>query len=198
MRAYLRVLRDHPDFARLWGANVISLLGDWFNTIVLAALVVRFSPGQEGTAVSLFLLARFVPPMLLSPFAGVLIDRLNRKKLLIWSNVLRSVVVFGFLFVLNDPSLLPLVYLLTAAQFTLSTVFEPGQAALIPNIVPYQDLLRANTLFNITWSVMLALGAAAGGVIAALFGPSIALGVNVVTFLLSALRARGPDPVRAP
>jgi MFS family permease len=197
MRAYLRVLRDNPDFLRLWGANVIALLGDWFNTIVLAALVVRFSPGQEGTAVSLFLLARFLPPMLLSPFAGVLIDRMNRKHLLIASNVLRSVVVFGFLFVLNDPSLLWVVYLLTALQFTLSTVFEPGQASLIPNIVPYKDLLLANTIFNITWSVMLAFGAAVGGVIAALFGPPVALGVNVLTFLLSAYlisRIRGYVP----
>ena len=74
MNAYWRLLRNNPDFTRLWLAQVVSLLGDWFNTIVLAVLVEEYS-GGSGLAVSLFLLARFVPPMLVGPWAGVLVDR---------------------------------------------------------------------------------------------------------------------------
>lgn len=186
MRGYIRVLRDNPDYARLWGANVVSLLGDWFNAIVLSALVATNSPGSEGTAIALFLLARFLPPMLVSPFAGVLIDSLDRKKLLIWSSLLRGAVVMCYLFVINDPSLLWLVYVLMTIQSFLSAVTEPGQSALIPSLVPARDLLHATTLFNITWSVMLALGSAVGGVVASLFGAGTALFIDAGTFVLGA------------
>ncbi len=123
MQQYLRILSAYPDFRRLWLANVISLTGDWFNTIVMSALVVRYSPGSEGTAISLLLLARFVPPMIISPMAGVLIDNLNRKHLLIASNLLRALVVLSFLLVIENPALLWVVYLLNIVQFILGAVF---------------------------------------------------------------------------
>lgn len=186
MRRYLRILSLYPDFRRLWLANVISLTGDWFNTIVMSALVVRHSPGSEGAAISLLLLARFVPPMLISPFAGVLIDNLNRKRLLIASNVLRSMIVLSFLLVIHDPALLWAVYALNIAQFILGSVFEPGQASMIPGLVDKKDWVEANTLFNVTWSVMLAFGAAIGGLVATLFGAVIALLIDALTFLLGA------------
>jgi MFS family permease len=186
MREYLRVLRDNPDFTRLWAANIISLLGDWFNTIVLSALVIRYSPGSEGFALTLLLLARFVPQMLLSSYAGVLIDRFNRKWLLIWSNLLRAVVVLGFIPTLNNPDLISLIYTLTVVQFTLASVFEPGQASLINKLVRPDDLIAANTLFSITWSVMLAVGAAAGGLVAVFLSEIVALLFDSLSFLIGA------------
>lgn len=186
MQQYLRILSAYPDFRRLWLANVISLTGDWFNTIVMSALVVRYSPGSEGTAISLLLLARFVPPMIISPLAGVLIDNLNRKHLLIASNLLRALVVLSFLLVIENPALLWMVYLLNIVQFILGAVFEPGQASMIPSLVAREDWVQANTLFSVTWSVMLAFGAAVGGLVATLFGASFALAVDSLTFLLGA------------
>jgi MFS family permease len=183
---YLVLLRRNPDFARLWLAQVISLTGDWFTTIVLSALVVRYSPGSEGLAISLLLLSRFVPPMLISPFAGVLVDRFNRQQLLIWSNVLRAGIVLCFLPALYNPDLLWTVYTLSILQFVLSSVFEPGQSALIPNLTRFEDLVEANSLVSITWSVMLALGAILGGVVATQFGPVIALLCNTITYLAAA------------
>lgn len=186
MRQYLRVLRDNRDFTRLWAANIVSLLGDWFNTIVLSSLVVRLYPGSEGIAVSLLLLARFVPQMLLSPFAGVLIDRFDRKRLLIGSNLLRAVVVLGFLPALYNPDLIWTVYLLTILQFTLASVFEPGQSSMINGLVRPSDLIAANTLFSITWSVMLAVGAAIGGFVAVFLNPATALIFDSLSFLIGA------------
>lgn len=181
---YLQLLRDNPQYARLWMAQAVSLLGDWFNTIVLSALVTRYSD-NSGLAISLLLLARFLPPLIFSPVAGVLLDRYDRRKILIASDVLRTLIVLGFLFV-DSPSSLWLIYLLTVLQFSLGSVFEPGRAALMPSLVRREDLVRANILGSITWSAMLAIGGATGGLVAALLGTEFALVFDAATFLVSA------------
>src|SRR5579862_9265087 len=121
MHNYARLLRNNPDYARLWFAQVISLLGDWFDTITLLTLVAAYSPVEyKGLAVSGLLLARYIPPMIISPFGGALIDRLDRKKLMIWSNWLRALVVLGLVLTTRGPQWLPVIYVLSVAQFSLS------------------------------------------------------------------------------
>ena len=184
MSQYSQLLRRNPDYARLWFAQVVSLTGDWFNVIALNTLVSRYTDGS-GLAISLLLLARFVPPLVVGPFAGVLVDRFDRKQLLIWSNVLRAVVVLMFLFA-TTPGTVWLIYTLTVIQFMLSAVFEPGQSAITPSLIHRDDLVTANTLASVTWSVMLALGAVVGGVVSAIFGPAVALVVDAMTFAVAA------------
>lgn len=185
MSNYIRLLRENPGFSRLWLAQVISLFGDWFSLIVLAALVSRYSEGS-GEAVSLFLLAHVVPPLVLSPVAGVLVDRFDRKRMLILSDVSRALVVL-LLLLANTPDRLWLIYLLTVIQFALSAVFEPGRSAIMPSLVAQNDLVSANTLSSVTWSVMLAAGAVAGGVVGSLFGTATALVIDAASFAISAL-----------
>lgn len=186
MNDYIRVLRANPDYARLWLAQVVSLLGDWFNTIVLSALVSVYS-GGSGLAVSAFLLARFIPPLLIGPFAGVVVDRFDRKRILIVSDLVRVVIVLAMLFA-NSPDRLWLIYVLTILQFSLSAVFEPGRSAIMPGLIrDPEDLVVANTLGSVTWSFMLAIGAIVGGVVAGVFGTEIALVIDAGTFALSAL-----------
>jgi MFS family permease len=103
MNAYWQLVRRNPGYARLWLAAAVSLLGDWFNTIVLLALVSRFTEGS-GVAISVFLLARTVPPLLIGPYAGVLADRFNRKYLMIAADLLRAAVVLGFLAATRIPT----------------------------------------------------------------------------------------------
>lgn len=189
MRSYFLLLRDNPHYFRLWSAQAISLIGDWFNTIVLAALVARYSEGS-GWAISALLLSRFLPPLIVSPLAGVLLDRFDRKKMLIISDLLRAVIVLGFLLV-RSADMLWLVYVLTIIQFSLSAVFEPGRSALLPSVVRREDLVRANILGSITWSVMLAIGGALGGIVATLFGTEVALLIDSATFVLSAIFIMG-------
>jgi MFS family permease len=181
---YLRVLRQNPDFSRLWFAQVISLLGDWFNTVALSALVSQYTNGS-GLAISGLLIARFLPPMFVSPFAGVLIDRFNRKHILIFSDASRAAIVLLLLFA-SGPEHLWLIYVVTVFQFSMSAVFEPGRSAIMPSLVKPEHLLRANTLGNVTWSAMLAIGAIAGGVVAVLFGTKIALVIDAISFAISA------------
>ncbi|MEP6985880.1 MAG: MFS transporter [Chloroflexota bacterium] len=185
MYAYIQLLRRNPAYARLWAAQAVSLLGDWFDTIALLALVARFSNGS-GVAVSALLVARFLPPLIVGPFAGVLVDRLNRKLLMIISDSARVLIVLGFLLV-SDASHLWIIYLLTALQFSFSAMFDPARNAILPSLVIPDDLVKANFLGSATWSVMLAAGAAIGGAVAGLFGTSTALVVDAASFALSAL-----------
>lgn len=185
MAGYIELLRNNPDFARLWFASVVSMLGDWFDTIVLSALVSEYSNGS-GLAISLLLLARFLPPLLVSPFAGVLLDRMSRKKLLIISDLARACTVLVFLLA-TSPDRLWLIYVVTVVQFGLSALFEPGRSALTPSVVRREDLVKANILGSVTWSVMLAIGGALGGLVAALLGTSFALIFDAATFAISAL-----------
>ena len=188
MTRYLTLLQNYPDFTKLWIAQVISLLGDWFSTIVLAAMVTRYASGTAyaGIAVSALFLSQTLPPLLFSPVAGSLVDRFDRKTLLIWSNFLRIFTVLGLLFV-NSVETLWLLYTLRVLQFVFSAVFEPGQSALVPALVSRSSLTIANTLLSTTWSVMLAVGAVLGGIVGAMFGTQIALLIDAATFLAAGL-----------
>ena len=184
MSDYIRLLRAHPRFARLWLAHIISMLGDWFNTIVLVALVSKYSNGS-GLAVSLFLVVRVLAPLIISPYAGVLADRFDRKWLLIASDVLRAVIVL-LLLLATGPETLWLIYGLTALQFMLGAVFDPARSAIVPSLLPHDELVLANTLGSASWSVMLAVGSLVGGIAAAWLGATAVLIIDAFTFLASA------------
>jgi MFS family permease len=190
--SYWRVLRRNPSYARLWLADAISLVGDWFSLIALSVLVSRYS-GGDGLAISGLLLAQLLPMVLIGPFAGVLVDRLDRKWILIISDLLRLAITLGFLLV-RSADMLWLVYLLTVAQFTISSIFEPARSAMMPRVVPPEDLVTANVLSSITWSAMLALGGLLGGLVAGFFGVETALLINSLSFLLSAVLLLGVQP----
>jgi predicted MFS family arabinose efflux permease len=197
---YVALLRRNPQFARLWAAQAVSLIGDWFNSIVIFSLVSVYTNGS-GAAVGVLLLARFLPPLLVSPLAGVLLDRYDRKTLLIASDIIRSVIVVGFLFA-NSPDRLWLIYLLTILQFGVSAIFEPGRSAFTPSVVRKDDLVNANVLGSQTWSLALAIGGALGGFVAGAFGTQTALILDALTFGISAafiwsIRPDQPQPERA-
>ena len=183
MTAYLSFLQLRTRFRSLWLAQVISLTGDWFNTIASVIIVNRYAP--SGLALGSLFMARALPPFLLGPVAGVIADRFDRRKVLVLSDVLRALIVLGFLLV-DRPERLWLLYVLTVLQFSVSAFFEPARAALVPSLVEDDELLTANTLSSITWSAMLTLGGAIGGLTASLFGVRVSLIVDSVSFLASA------------
>ena len=164
-------------------AQVISLTGDWFNTIASVIIVNRYS--ASGLALGGLFIARALPPFLLGPVAGVVADRFDRRKVLVLSDVLRAGIVLCFLLV-DRPERLWLLYVLTVLQFSVSAFFEPARAALVPALVENAELLTANTLSSITWSAMLTLGGAIGGLTASLFGVRVSLVVDAASFLISA------------
>lgn len=186
---YVKLIRSNRDFTKLWLAQVVSLLGDWFNTIVISAMIVQYTAGTgyQGIAVSGFLIARMIPPLLMRPLAGVLADRFDRKRLLIISDLLRALAVLGLLVTTQGPQYLPLIYVFTIIQFLVSSIFEPARNALMPSVLYRHQLVIGNTLSSITWSAMLAIGAICGGIVAEIFGIRAALLIDALTFVVSAL-----------
>ena len=181
---YFNLLQKRKDYRNLWLASVVSYLGDWFNTIASVIIVSRYT--DAGLAVGGIFLARALPPFLLGPIAGVFADRFDRKRVMIFTDIVRAVIVLSFLFV-NSPERVWLIYVLTVAQFSISSLFYPAQSALLPTLIKSdEELLIANTLSGTTWSAMLAIGAALGGFTAALFGVEASLIADAGTFLLSA------------
>ncbi|NJL95709.1 MAG: MFS transporter [Anaerolineae bacterium] len=183
MHLYLQLLRRRPQFRLLWASQVISLTGDWFNTIATVILVTRYT--DSGVAVGGLFLARALPPFVFGPLAGVVADRFDRRWVLIWCNLVRIPIVLGYLLVQSEQTVW-LVYLFSVAQFAASSFFEPAWAAILPRLVQRDELLSANTLGSVTWSTMLSVGALLGGVTTAFVGVEIALLIDAATFGLAA------------
>ncbi len=181
---YLALIRENPNFRNLWFGQIVSLLGDWFNLIASAALVARLT--GSGLAIGGLFIVRFLAPFFISPLAGVITDRYNRKHILILTDISRALIVFAFLFV-RDPEDVWLLYFLTILQLGISGIFFPARSALLPDLVAPKELGTANALSSTTWSVMLAVGAALGGLIAGGWGIYPAFAIDAVTFLVSAV-----------
>ncbi len=180
---YIQLLKSNIPFRNLWCGQVISELGDWLNSIAIYSLILQLGGG--GMAMSMAMIAKLLPVFFVSPVAGILADRISRKKIMIATDLLRFVVVLGFLFVQNH-SHLWLLYLLTVVEISLAGFFEPARSALIPSLTAKKDLVTANALSGSTWSVMLALGAALGGGIVGFLGIKAAFIIDSITFLWSA------------
>jgi MFS family permease len=181
---YGELIRGNANFRNLWLGQIISLLGDWFNLIASAALVVELT--QSGFAVGGLFLVRMLAPFLISPIAGVVADRYNRKHILILTDILRALIVLGFLWV-REPQHVWLLYTLTAIQMALSGFFFPTRTAILPDVVSGPELGAANALSSTTWSVMLGLGAALGGIVSGTWGIYPAFAIDSLTFVVSAL-----------
>lgn len=182
-KSYLTLLKTNRPYRNLWYGQVISELGDWLNTIAIYSLILQLS--GSGMAVATAMMAKLLPIFFVSPIAGVIIDRTSRKRVMIASDVLRFIIVLGFLLV-NDEGDLWLVYTLVVLEISMAGFFEPARSAIIPSLIARKDLVTANALSGSTWSIMLAFGAAVGGLVVGLFGIHTAFILDAFTFLLSA------------
>lgn len=181
---YLELLRKNRQFRMLWLGQVVSQMGDWFDTIAVYTLALQLTGSSRSVA--LIMVARFLPSVIMGPLSGVVADRFSRRSIMIASDIMRALVVLGFLFV-RRPDQMWLVYLLTVLQLGFSSFFEPAKTAAIPSIVSDRELLPANAIASVTWSVMLTTGAAIGGVVTGLFGTNAAFILDSLTFLASAI-----------
>lgn len=181
---YWELVRGNASFRYLWLGQIVSLLGDWFNLIASAALLAQLT--GSGFAIGGLFAVRMLAPFLISPLAGVIADRCNRKYILILSDLFRAVTVCGFLLV-RDPQDVWLLYALTALQLALGGFFFPARNAILPDIVSPRELGTANAINATTWSVMLAFGAALGGFVAGIWGIYPAFIIDALSFVVSAV-----------
>jgi MFS family permease len=195
---YGELLRGNRSFRLLWLGQVVSQMGDWFDTIAVYTIALRLTGSSRSVA--LIMVARFLPTVVLGPGAGVIADRFSRRTIMIAADIMRAIVVLGFLFVRRADQMW-MVYLLTVLQLSFSTFFEPAKTAVIPSIVSDRELVPANAIAAVTWSVMLTLGAALGGFVAGLFGTNAAFVLDSLTFVASAILIASvsfPDRARRP
>src|ERR1700676_2735662 len=136
--SYARLLRTNRNFRRLWLAQIVSEIGDWFYTLSIYTLLLQLT-GKAGS-VALALVLQVLPQTLVGPTAGVVNDRLRRKHVMIAADIVRFAMVL--------------------AETCMAAFFEPARSAVIPNIAAEDEVLVANTLSSATWSVNLMIGAA--------------------------------------
>src|SRR5688572_3119296 len=179
LRAYAALLRGNPNFRRLWFAQLISEIGDWLYTVAIYSLILELTGSAQAVALA-FVLQVF-PQFLAAPAAGVLNDRLSRKRLMIFADWARAVLTFMMLFAQTREAF-PFLYTLLFLETLFWAVFEPARTAVIPNLTSSsRETLVANAMSATTWSFTLAAGSAIGGMLAAAFGRNTVFVLNALS-----------------
>lgn len=183
MTSAIALLRENRDFRSLWCGQVVSQLGDWFNAVALYALLYELT--GSASAVALMMVMQMLPAALVGPGAGVIVDRLDRRRIMIAADLFRGVAALGLLLV-RTSSMVWLAYVVMGVMVAAVGFFEPARSASVPMIVPRDRLVTANAISTATWSAMLAIGAGVGGAVAALLGRDAAFVINSLSFFASA------------
>ena len=180
---YTQLLRRNPAFRRLYVAQLISFAGDWFASVALLGLALDLS-GSAAVA-SLVLVLQTGGFAIMAPIAGALADRVDRKRLLVAADIARVPICLGFLLA-RTPDTLWIALACALALSACGAFFEPASSAALPNLVDDADLQTANVIQGSAWGVMLAVGAALGGIVAATLGRDAAFLIDGATFAVSA------------
>jgi MFS family permease len=157
------------DFRYLWLGQIVSNFGDALTHLTLILLINRITGGSTA-AIAFLLIALALPHAVIGLFAGVVVDRLARKWIMVVSDILRGGLVLVFIFVgagVTD-SLWP-IYVVAFLHASVGAFFAPARSATIPNIVPREGLLSANSLSQISFVLFRVLGTATAGMIIGLF-----------------------------
>jgi MFS family permease len=182
---YVR-LASNGAFSAMWLGQVVSSLGDRVNQVALVFLVAR-ATDNSPLALGLVFAAMTVPSFLVGPLAGALVDRWDRKRVMVGSDLVRAGIV-GLIPVasgLNVGLVFGLVFLLAA----VSSFFRPARAAALPRVVPEEDLLAANSAMWVSDTMSDLVGYSLGGLFVAFLGSSLALAfwVDGASYVASAV-----------
>jgi dTMP kinase len=195
--ATVRLFGSH-DFFRLWLAQVVSALGDWIGFFAIVAIASRIGGSSSGAAIGVVMIARVLPGFFLAPVAGVLLDRWNRKRVMVGCDVGRGLVLLCLPFVTTIPQLVAASLLLEV----LTLMWSPAKESEVPNLVPAGHLTTANSLslvaaygtFPVAAAIFAGLATVASGIsetgslaFLRINNESLAVYFDVVTFFVSAL-----------
>lgn len=193
MHSFWSLLRTNRNYRYTWFGQTVSEVGDHFNTIAVLSLALHI--GGSGFTVGMVMLSRIIPAILAGPVAGVILDRADRRKVMIASDVFRGLIALAHILLLTYPSR-PLLYSLSALLMFASPFFTAGRSAILPRITSPEELHTANALTQTTAWLTLTIGTMMGGVSTAQFGYEWAFVANAASFLLSAIaiwKLRAPD-----
>ena len=184
----LGLLRRSPSFAYLFFATAGSSFGTYLAAIALTVHV--YDQTESGVWVAALLIADFLPIVAIGLLLGPLVDRLSRRRLMIASDLVRFGVFAALPFV-DDPTG---VIALAAVSGIATGFFLPAAGAALPNLVPEEDLVNANSLWVTVETLAWMIGPVVAGAMLTVWPPSVPYAVNAVTFLVSAaLVSRIPE-----
>ena len=192
MAGFLHLLRSNRNYRALWTAQVVSEVGDNFNNIAVFALVMKQT--HSGLAVGGVMLARAVGILLAGPIAGVALDRFDRRRIMVASDLVRFLIALAFLLTIQERNVGLLLFLSGLLMFA-SPFFTSGRASILPLITTREELHTANSLTQTTAWTSVAVGSFLGGAVASWFGFHVAFIFNALSFLFSAFfigRLRAP------
>src|SRR5579872_3610647 len=183
MTAFVSLLRNNRNYRNTWIGQVVSEIGDHFNNVAVFSLAVDTT--RSGLVVSGVMLSRAIPAMLAGPLAGVVLDRLDRKRVMIASDLIRAVVAVLFILTIDRKDTW-LLYLLSALLMLASPFFTSGRASILPTIASKEELHTANSLTQATQWTTVTIGSFLGGASVTQFGYRWAFLFNALSFLFSA------------
>ncbi len=183
----MRALLSNRNFVPLWIGQMVSYLGDQFTLIAALAVVSKLAGSNYQLVAAGLGLSNAAPSIILGLIGGVLVDRLDRKSVMIAADVVRGLALFSLFFINNNPSRLWLLFIVLAITGTASTLFYPARASALPAIVPKRMLAGANALLEAGFVIALVFGALAAGVLIQTFGADLAFGFNGAAYFFSAL-----------
>jgi len=182
MREFLQLLRHNRNYRYTWMGQIVSEIGDHFNNIAVFALAMALT--HSGLVVTGIMLARAVPAVTVGPLAGVLLDRFDRQRIMIASDLVRAVVALGFILALTRQHVW-LLYLFSALLMIASPFFTAGRSAILPTITNESELHTANSLTQTTQWSTLTVGTFLGATVIAI-GYKWAFAFNALSFVFSA------------
>jgi hypothetical protein len=199
MGELLQLLRRNRNYRYAWAGQIVSEIGDNFNNIAVFALAMELT--HSGMVVTGVLLARAIPAITMGSLAGVLLDRFDRKRIMIASDLVRAFVALGFIFSVITHSVWVL-YVFSALLMAASPFFTAGRSAILPTIVSAEEIHTANSLTQTTQWMTLTIGTFLGATVIAI-GYKWAFAFNALSFVFSAwciwhLRAPDATGFRAP
>lgn len=192
MGELLELLRRNRNYRYMWAGQIVSEIGDNFNNIAVFALAMMLT--HSGMVITFVLLARAIPAITIGPLAGVLLDRFDRKQIMIASDVVRAVVALGFIFAVTSHRIWVL-YAFSALLMAASPFFSAGRSAILPTIANPQEIHLANSLTQTTRWLTLTIGTFLGATVVAI-GYKWAFAFNAFSFVFSAWciwHLRAPD-----
>lgn len=192
MNEFLDLLRLNRNYRFLWSGQIVSEIGDNFNNIAVFALAMDLT--HSGMVVTGVLLARAIPAITMGPLAGVLLDRFDRRQIMIASDLLRAFIALGFILALTWHRVWVL-YAFSALLMVASPFFSAGRSSILPTIANAREIHTANSLTQTTQWMNLTVGAFLGATVVAL-GYKWAFTFNALSFVFSAWcigHLRAPD-----
>ena len=186
MRNQITNLRHNTDFIKIWFAGLINTFGDSFDTLAMSWLVYELTGSKFWFALNFTINA--IPNLVIQPFLGVIVERYSKKLIMVISDIGRALLVFSVVILLSLGITNPYIILLFTFFMTcFETLRQPASTSLLPHILKEDNLENGVSLIQITSTLTSILGTSIAGITIAMFGTTFALGIDLMSFILSAL-----------